>query len=144
MILNSRHRWSDRVSAMEAGTAYFVIVFSFAFLMGIVRVTTLVPITGDMGAVLIEIPVVLAISWFSSGYLTGRLEDKEELVQRLIMGGLAFVLLMTAEAGLSLFLVGRTLSEYFGSFQNPAAILGLIGQMGFALIPALQIGSYKL
>ena len=100
------------------------------------------PVLGKTDAVLIELPIVLTISWLSAAFLTRRYSIPRNLPQRLAMGGIAFVVTMFAEVGFSLFVFAQPLNEYLESFRNFAGVLGLSGQIGFALIPAIQL-AYK-
>ena len=55
---------------LKAGTAYFLVVFTFAFAMGVLRVLVLVPRMGEVAAVLIEVPLVVAVSWWVCRWAT--------------------------------------------------------------------------
>jgi hypothetical protein len=126
------------LAVIEAALIYFAAVFLCAFLIGIFRVLVLAPALGRTGAVLVELPPVLAISWRVSSILT-RWFGIRNVSQRLAMGGFAFVVTMAAEAGLSAFAFGQPVSVYARSVWNLAGMLGLSGQLGFALIPAIQL-----
>ena len=128
-------RW---ITPFKAGLAYFLIVFAFAFLLGTVRVLLVIPAVGEIVAVLIELPVVLVISWFTTRKVVTWFRVSTRLRARLAMGSIAFAVLMAAEAGLAVFAFGRSLPDYLASFGSVAALLGLIGQVGFACIPMVQ------
>jgi hypothetical protein len=51
------------------------------------------------------------------------------------MGAVAFVLLMAAELGLSVFAFGRTVGEHLDTFRTAGGAAGLAGQIVFALLP---------
>jgi hypothetical protein len=136
LIDNEPAQWS---SAFKAGLGYFVAGFGFGFLLGSFRMLVIVPAVGEISAVLLEMPIILAISWFSSRWLIGRFSVPDRLAPRLVMGGLAFALLMFAEIGLSILGFGRTFAEYLASYRQVASILGLLGQLAFASFPAIQI-----
>jgi hypothetical protein len=53
-------------------------------------------------------------------------------------GAVAFVLLMLAEAALSVGLSGRTVTEHLALYGEPAHLLGLAGQMAFATFPLMR------
>ena len=53
---------------LAAAAAYFALVFSAAFVMGVVRNLVVAPRTGEVAAVLIETPLILAVSWFAAGW----------------------------------------------------------------------------
>jgi hypothetical protein len=55
------------------------------------------------------------------------------------VGVVAFALLMAGEVAISLLLAGRSLTEQVQLYQEASHILGLAGQIAFALFPVLQI-----
>ncbi|MCF8506143.1 MAG: hypothetical protein K9G59_14630 [Caulobacter sp.] len=124
--------------AVVAGILYFAVVFAFAFAIGVVRVLLVAPRLGETVAVLLELPVVLAASWACCGALVTRLAVSPRLGDRVMMGGVAFVVLQAAEALLAVFAFGRTPALYLAAFATLAGQLGLAGQIGFALIPLVR------
>ena len=133
---DERDQWP---SALKAGVAYFGAGFGFGFLLGTFRMLVMVPVVGEISAVMLEMPIMLAISWFSSRWLIERFRLPTELSPRLVMGGLAFAFLMVAEVGLSIFGFGRTVAEHLASYCQVASIMGLLGQAAFASFPAIQL-----
>jgi hypothetical protein len=136
LIDNAPAKWS---SAFKAGFAYFVVAFGFGFLLGTFRMLVIVPAVGEISAVMLEMPIMLAISWFSSRWLIGRFSVPDGLAPRLVMGGLAFAILMFAEVGLSILGFGRTFAEHLASYRQIASFMGLLGQLAFASFPAIQL-----
>jgi hypothetical protein len=130
-------------NALKAGFFYFSIVFAAGFLLGTLRVLVLVPAVGETQAVLVETPVILALSWFVSASLVIRCRVAAKIGPRLVMGAAAFTLLMLAEAGLSILAFGRSLAEHLASFGTSAGTIGLLGQIAYALFPALQLLSNR-
>ena len=124
--------------AVIAGLAYFAWVFAFAFAVGVLRVLVLAPRLGEVGAVLVELPLVLAVSWWSCGVLVRRFAVATSIADRLIMGGTAFLVLQIAEALLAVFAFGRTPSAYLVTLVTPVGLIGLSGQIVFALIPLVR------
>ncbi len=53
--------------AVLAGVLYFGLVFALGFILGTLRVLVLEPRLGSTGAVLLELPVMLAASWLLCG-----------------------------------------------------------------------------
>ncbi len=127
--------------ALAAAAAYFAIVFILAFLLGVVRALYLVPMVGELVAVLIEAPIVLFISWRAAGWIIGRFSVSARASDRLTMGLAAFLLLMTVEAAMSLLLFGRPLAQQFASYATAAGVIGLLAQAAFGLIPLLAARS---
>ncbi len=130
--------WS---TALKAGIAYFALVFSLGFLLGAFRVAVVSPMIGELPAVIVELPVIVAASWFASRFLTDRCGVARRLAPRLVMGGSAFALLMMGEAGVSMLAFGRSIAQHLASLATVPSIVGLIGQMVFAILPAMQLAT---
>lgn len=124
---------------MQAGSVYFLLVFAAGFLMGTLRVLLIEPAVGQTVAVLLEIPVMLVVAWFAGRRAVAWFAVPARLLPRLAMGGLAFALLMVTEMGVSVLAFQRTLGEHFQAYLAAPALLGLAGQIAFALIPAAQL-----
>jgi hypothetical protein len=128
------------VSPVWAGSLYFLAVFAIGFLLGTIRTLALEAGfgVGRLMAVVIELPIMLGASWLVAGFLVRRLAVGDGLGPRLAMGGGAFLLLMAAEAALSVVLMGRALAAHVWLHGEASHALGLLGQVCFALIPALH------
>lgn len=116
---------------------YVSTVFAAAFVLGALRVLVVAPRLGELAAVALEVPVVLGLSWL----VAGRVLRRWPLPlpgQRLAMGGLAFALLMLAETILGITLFGRTPAGILAAMATLPGLIGLAGQIGFALVPALR------
>lgn len=124
--------------AANAGLAYFGVVFAAGFGLGVLRVFFVTPRLGETVAVLFELPVILALSWLACRWLITRLDVSPRVTARLIMGGLAFAILMAAEFAVSKFAVGRSLWDHLDHYRELPALLGLAGQVAFALFPIIQ------
>jgi hypothetical protein len=125
-------------SALGAGAAYFAIVFAAGFLLGVLRVTLVAPRIGDTGAVLIELPAIFAISWVACGWILSRFGVGQGWQPRATMGAVAFALLIVAELLLATAGFGRNLSEVLRSYASTHQILGLAGQIVFAVLPLVR------
>ena len=122
---------------LAAAAVYFAIVFSLAFVLGVVRTLMVAPQTGDVVAVLIETPIVLFISWLAAGWTVQRFAVPARARPRLAMGLSAFVLLMAVETAMSLLLFDRPLAQQIVAFATPAGAIGLLGQIAFGFMPLL-------
>ncbi len=118
----------------SAGLAYWAVVFALGFVLGTIRVLWLAPLVGVVPATLIELPVMLTASWLAAGWLVRRFAIMRGS-EALVMGGLAFGLLMAAECALAVGLMGQTPAQWLADLRQPHALLGLAGQLVFALIP---------
>ncbi len=115
--------------------AYALPVFAAGFVLGALRTLWLAPMVGPLAAVAMELPVILAVSWFVAGAVLRRWSLPR--AERLVMGAIAFVILMACEAGLSLGF-GRTLRDFAADMATAHGALGLAGQIAFALIPRFR------
>jgi hypothetical protein len=118
--------------------AYTASVFAVAFVMGVIRVTLVAPRLGDVAAVLLEAPFVLAASWGLSTWCIRRLRVSGDGRARAWMGGVAFVALMALEFSVSVLALAETAEHYVARLATSAGLLGLATQVGFATIPWLQ------
>lgn len=127
------------------GIAYFALVFTLGFLLGTLRTLLIhdAPSVGRLVGVLIELPIMLSASWFLSRYVIRRFAVALTVVARAGMGGLAFALLLLAELLVGALLFGRTPAEHVALYADASYALGLASQMGFALMPLLQMTQDK-
>jgi len=128
-------------TAVTAGLAYVAIAFAAGFALGVLRVTLIAPRLGETAAVLLELPIMLALSWLACRWLIARWHVPATFVARATMGGLALALLLTAEAVLGTLGLGRTLAGHLASYQNLPERLGLAAQICFGLFPLVQLRS---
>jgi hypothetical protein len=126
--------------AFSAGALYFLLIFLLGMVLGTIRILLLEPRLGAVPSVLLELPFMLAASWFVCGWLIRYLAVPAAASSRLAMGATAFVLLMAAELGLSLFAVGGTVAGHFAAYRGGAPLIGLLGQIAFAAFPILGAG----
>lgn len=124
--------------ALQAGLACFATVFAVGFVLGTIRTLLLVPRVGATVAVAIELPVMIFASWHACRYCVARYRVPTATGSRLSMGGVALLLLLAAELGISLTLGGLTVAQHFALYARPEHQLGLAGQLLFALMPWLQ------
>jgi hypothetical protein len=122
----------------KAGVAYAVTVFAIGFLLGTARVLLLAPRVGPTIALSIEAPIILTASWYVSKLWARRLALGAEIPLRILVGGVAFVTLMTLEVALSISLFHRSIGEYLAELRSPAGAIGLGAQICFATFPLLQ------
>lgn len=127
------------IPAAIAGVAYFGIVFAFGFVFGTVRVLVLVPRVGTLAAVLAELPLIVTVSWITCQRLINWFSVPRRLFPRLTMGGVAFAVLMSAEAGLSVVAFQQPLSAFIGGWTTLPGGLGLAGQVAFGVFPVILL-----
>lgn len=123
-----------------AGLAYAILTFGVGFALGSIRTLLLAPRVGLTLAVLIELPVILGASWWISRLCVTRFQVSRAVAARLLMGVVAFLVLMLAEVALSVAIFGRPVAGYLASFTTLAGAIGLAGQVAFAGFPLVQAG----
>jgi hypothetical protein len=126
-------------AALKAGAAYFAVVFLVGFALGTLRALVVAPRVGAVFAVLIEAPVILTASWFVCRGCVGYFRVRARALDRLAMGAAAFGLLMAAEMTLSVLAFGQSVSEHLATYLTLAGALGLSAQLGFAVMPLIQL-----
>lgn len=124
------------MAAVYAGLA-----FAAGFALGVARVLVLEPRLGPLGAVIVEGPPMLAISWLAARWIVGRWMSRARRERRLLMGVVGLGLLLLAELAISpLVNAGAPagwLSAFFDKFLTPAGLVGAFLQLAFAGLPAL-------
>lgn len=127
---------------IAAGARYFAIVFSIAFAFGTVRTIWLAPAIGATAAVLVELPLILGVSFVAARHIIARgLIGAGDAA--LGAGAVAFALLMITEAGLAVLLFGQPIKGWFASLWRVPGVIGLAGQMVFALMPWLALSTVR-
>jgi predicted Abi (CAAX) family protease len=119
---------------------YAAIVFALGFALGMLRLLFLTPVVGELVAVILEVPVMLALAWLVSARMfPGRGLSREQGVE---IGLASFLLLQVFESGLSGFFGPYGYSDnvmfYWGDLSTPR-LVGLAGQILFALLPLIHI-----
>jgi hypothetical protein len=119
--------------------AYFALVFAAGFMLGTCRVLLLQwqPAIGTAFS-FAEIPAMLWISWRACGWMLGAFDISERIAERMLIGLVAFTLLMAAEASLAVIAFDRTLTEHIESYRQPMVAAGLVAQIAFATFPVIQ------
>lgn len=121
-----------------ASLCYFLPVMAAAFLLGVLRVTFLVPALGsDFAAVALELPIILLISWRVTGPVL-RHFGPISTVGAMVIGATAFTMLIASELLLAQMLGGQSAAEWAREIGTAAGLLGLAGQLLFACIPAIR------
>ncbi len=123
---------------IQAAISYFAIVFVAGFVLGTIRTLIIAPQTGELTAVAMELPLMIAISWWACGVVVHRLKPASEVPSRLAMGLIALALLLVAEVAVSLGL-GLTLRQHVALYATTPVQLGLFGQLLFVLFPLLRM-----
>lgn len=126
-------------TSIAAGALYFAIVFAAGLVLGALRVAFLAPAVGHTPATLIELPVILAASWAACTLVVRQLGVGARAAPRLVMGAVAFALLMAAEIALGLGLMNRSFAAQIREMTAPPGLIGLAGQVLFAAFPLIAL-----
>ena len=126
------------VRAIAAGSVYFLIVFAAGFVLGSVRTFLVAPEIGETAAVMLEIPLMLTIAWFACGWAVKKAKVPRRVADRILMGAIALMLLLIAEALLSVTLAGLTLGEHLAGYAQAGPLIGLAAQTLYACFPIIQ------
>ena len=124
--------------ATEAGAIYAIVVFLIGFILGTIRVFLFAPRLGETTAVIIEAPIMLGASWFVCRWCVDRLDVGRTVAARLLMGLVAFLVLMSAEVGLGA-VFGRSIVDQLASYGSLSGAIGLAAQVIFAMFPVIQV-----
>ncbi len=125
--------------AIKAGIMFSILGFVIGSVLGTIRVLYLVPRYGPDMAVLIELPVILAISWNACGIILRHIPVPAAIGARLVMGAIALALLLLTEFTLAVVGVGQSVAKFFAQYATAAGAIGLAGQVLFGFIPVARL-----
>lgn len=120
---------------LTSATVYCLALFALGFVLGTIRVLFLAPLIGEMGATLVEVPVMLGAAFFLCRWVVGRWLVSPELAARWGMAFWFLVLLFLLETLVGVALFGRTMSDTLAGLATPAGLIGLTAQVIAALLP---------
>lgn len=120
---------------LTSATVYCLALFALGFVLGTIRVLFLAPQIGEMGATLVEVPVMLGAAFFLCRWVVGRWLVSPELAARWGMAFWFLVLLFLLETLVGVALFGRTMSDTLAGLATPAGLIGLTAQVIAALLP---------
>ncbi|KAA2235311.1 hypothetical protein [Salinarimonas soli] len=126
------------IAAVRAGPVYVGLVFAVGFALGTLRVLVVEPRLGGIGAVAVELPLMLAASWIACGAVLRRWPVPPQAGPRFLMGAIAFAALMTLELAVAVLGLGRSPAEHLASYREADKLMGLAGQLLFAVVPLLR------
>ena len=127
-------------SAVLTGIAFGLSMFGAGFVFGTIRVLFLVPRFGEFTAVLMELPLMVPISWKLSEMFKGKVGD---VPSGMLVASIAFCTLLSFEVTLSLLLFGNTRDEMLQDFTSAKGVTGLVGQLISSSFPIWQLKKDK-
>ncbi|MBX7501512.1 hypothetical protein K3181_08660 [Qipengyuania sp. YG27] len=130
--------WREAMTILRAALAYWAAIFALGFALGAMRVLWGAEALGETGFILVEVPVLLAASWFAARWLVRRHAVRSTGAAAL-MGALAFALLMGAELALATGPGGQTPGAWFAALWRAPHLYGTLGQVAFGLLPVVAL-----
>lgn len=115
-----------------AALVYVLLAFALGFVLGPVRELFLAPALGRVGALLVELPLLLAACWWMAPRVMRRVPPG---MGRLRAGFAALALLLVLEFTLGMALRGWDFAEWVRGFWTAHGAVTLAGYWVFALIP---------
>ncbi len=127
-----------RINAIKGGLLYGAGVFIAGFGFGILRNLFLAPVVNETLAILIEIPLILSVSWILCRRSIVKLQITEKIPDRAIMGSIALLVLVSAELLLWNLMFDGSPIEFVARYKNTPQQIGLAAQFIFASFPLIQ------
>lgn len=125
------------IKTIKAAVLYFACVFGVGFVLGTIRVLWLVPHFGTRWAELMEMPLMLAVTFIAARWIVQRFAIPFTVSNRLGMGCIALLLLLIAEFTLVLRLRGISIGEYLATRDPVSGTVYYIMLGLFAIAPLL-------
>jgi hypothetical protein len=120
---------------LKASVLYFGIVFACGLVLGTIRTFWLAPRMGTRSAELLETPLMLLVSALAARWTVVRLTIPSARSARLIMGGFALALLLSAEFGFVLWIRRLSIKDYLAA-RDPVSGTAYYAALGiFAILP---------
>jgi len=124
---------------IQAGLSYFLIVMGTGFLLGVIRVSFVVPFIGERLAELAEMPIMALVIYFSAGFVLRRFPEVAFPPRALAAGFLALALSVVVELSLAILLQERTLAEFIASRDKLSGSVYMSLLLVFAVMPRLSL-----
>jgi hypothetical protein len=125
------------LKSLRAGFLYFLVTFAAGFVLGTIRVLTLVPRIGDRNAELLEAPLMLAVTFVAARWIVRRETSAPGQWNPAVAGLCALAMLLLVEFTVVLALRGLTVQQYFASRDPVSGSVYLVMLLVFAGMPAL-------
>jgi hypothetical protein len=122
---------------IKAPFVYFLLTYLAGFALGTVRELFVMPRVGLTSALLIEVPIMTVVSFFTARYVVERTPQAKTLGDRLIIGCIALVLLLIVEDAMSHFLRGMSIFAVWAEYPLLAVVANIVGLALFLLMPLM-------
>ncbi len=127
------------MSLVLAGVLYFAVTYAAGFVFGSLRELIIVPRLGQVGGILLEAPIMLAVTYFAARWVVGRFDAPLASGELLTIGGVGFALLMAAEASFSGLMRGLSIEQWLSQFKTADGAISLAMFILFAVMPLLVV-----
>jgi len=127
------------VQTLQAGVAYFALVFGAGFVLGIIRELWAAPRFGPRAAELMEMPVMLVVIVFAAFWIIARFGLSPAAPVRIAMGVVAIALLLAAEFSLVIWLRGLTMEEYLAARDPVSGAVYAVMLALYAMMPLVVL-----
>ena len=127
---------------LQASLVYFAIVLGTGFMLGVLRVSFLVPLIGERWAELAEMPFMAIVIFISAGHIRRRFPEIGQPSWSLVAGVLALVLTVATELTLATILQDRTLAEYIATRDKVSGSVYIALLVIFAIMPRLRLTNH--
>ncbi len=124
--------------AAQGGLVYFLFVFAAGFLLGLIRLSLVVPIIGVRWAELAEMPLMLVAIVVASRWSLRRFRILK-VTAALSCGLIALALMVGAELLMAWLLMGTLPMEYVSTRDAVSGSVYGLMLAAFALMPALLV-----
>jgi hypothetical protein len=122
---------------LEASLFYVGLVFAAGFALGIVRVLWLIPRLGVRVSELLEMPLMIGISFLAARWVVRRLPESFGPKSRLALGIVSLSYLLVLEIALTTRVRNLSLSDYLETRDPVSSAAYLLALIVFALMPRL-------
>lgn len=127
------------MATFRSAALYAALVLGAGTVLGTLRTLFLAPRLGTLPAVLLEIPVMLVLSWACLALTLKIFPLPPHLGRRTFMGMLALALLLFGEFLLGYAFAGTGPGSFLSALGRPEGLAGLAAQIIFAAMPALDM-----
>lgn len=128
--------------SIQASLVYFAIVLGTGLVLGVFRVSFLVPRVGERCAELAEMPFMATVIFISAGYILRRFPEIGQPSWSLITGILALVLTVATELTLATILQNRSLAEFIATRDIISGSVYIALLVVFAMMPRLRLTNH--
>lgn len=122
---------------IAAAAGYVAVTFVAGFALGVLREFVVRPAVGEIAALLIEAPMMLAISFLAARWMIAQFMPGSGARAHLAMGLIALALLIGLEFVVGMALPSPVLEKWLARLQTPAGLISLALYAAFAVMPSL-------